>query len=150
MAAWIKIALGMEVGLGPGDFVLDGEPAAPLPKKGTEPSPNFRPMVVVAKRLGGSSSRWTWHGDGPRPRPYCARSGPSSPPQKGDRGSVFGPCLLWPNGWMYQDGNWCGGRPRPRQHCVRWAPPKGHAPRPNFRPIVTKRLDGSRCHLVRK
>jgi len=28
--------LGMEVGLGPGDFVLDGDPA-PLPKKGTPP-----------------------------------------------------------------------------------------------------------------
>ena len=50
MATWIK----MEVGLGPGDFVLDGDPA-PLPKKGAEP-PNFRPMSVVAKRLDGS--RW--------------------------------------------------------------------------------------------
>jgi len=26
MAAWIKMPLGMEVGLGPGDFVLDGDP----------------------------------------------------------------------------------------------------------------------------
>ena len=50
MAAWIKIPLGMEVGLGPGDFVLDGD-TAPLPKKGAEPSPNFRPMFIVAKRL---------------------------------------------------------------------------------------------------
>jgi len=37
MARWIKMPLGMEVGLGPGDFVLDGDPT-PLPKKGTEPS----------------------------------------------------------------------------------------------------------------
>jgi len=29
MAAWIKMPLGMEVGLSPGDFVLDGDPAAP-------------------------------------------------------------------------------------------------------------------------
>jgi len=29
MAAWIKMPLGMEVGLGPGDFVLDGDPAPP-------------------------------------------------------------------------------------------------------------------------
>jgi len=29
MAAWIKMSLGMEVGLGPGDFVLDGDPAPP-------------------------------------------------------------------------------------------------------------------------
>jgi len=32
MAAWIKMSLGMEVGLSPGDFVLDGDPA-PLPKQ---------------------------------------------------------------------------------------------------------------------
>jgi len=51
MAAWIKMSLGMELGLGPGDFVLDGDPA-PLPKGGVEP-PNFRPMIIVAKRLDG-------------------------------------------------------------------------------------------------
>jgi len=45
--------LGMEVGLGPGDFVLDGDPALPPPKKGRVP-PNFRPMSIVAKRLDGS------------------------------------------------------------------------------------------------
>jgi len=41
------MALGMEVGLGPGDIVLDGDPAPP--KKGT--APNVWPMSVVAKRL---------------------------------------------------------------------------------------------------
>jgi len=51
-AGWIKMPLGMEVGLGPGDFVLDGDPA-PLPKKGAEP-PNFWPMSIVSKRLDGS------------------------------------------------------------------------------------------------
>jgi len=39
--------LGMEVGLEPGDFVLDGDPASP--KRGT--TPNFRPMSIVAKGL---------------------------------------------------------------------------------------------------
>jgi len=29
MAGWIKMPLGTEVGLGPGDFVLDGDPAPP-------------------------------------------------------------------------------------------------------------------------
>ena len=33
MAAWIKMSLGMELGLGPGNFVLDGDPAPP-PQKG--------------------------------------------------------------------------------------------------------------------
>jgi len=41
--------LGMEAGFGPGDFVLDGDPA-PLPKKGGG-APNFRPISIVAKRL---------------------------------------------------------------------------------------------------
>ena len=38
-AGWIKIPFGMEVGLGPGDIVLDGDPAAPPQKKcGTAPT----------------------------------------------------------------------------------------------------------------
>ena len=42
--------LGMEVGLGPGDIVLDGNPAPP-PKKGAqEPSPTFQPGFDVVKR----------------------------------------------------------------------------------------------------
>jgi len=45
------MSLGMELGLGTGDFVLDGDPAPP-PQKGTE-LPNFRPMFIVAKRLDG-------------------------------------------------------------------------------------------------
>jgi len=56
MAAWIKMSRGMELGIGPGDFVLDGDPA-PLPQKGergAEPPPNFRPMFIVAKRLDAS------------------------------------------------------------------------------------------------
>jgi len=71
MAAWITMPLGIEVGLGPGDFVFDGNPATPR-KKGTPTPPNF------------------------------------------------GPCLLWPNGWMDQDATWYEGKPRPRRHCIRW------------------------------
>ena len=49
MARWIKMPLGREVDLGPGDIVLDGDPAPPT---GTAPLPhNFWPMSVVAKRL---------------------------------------------------------------------------------------------------
>jgi len=43
--------LGMEVGLSPGDFVLDGETAPPLQKVGGAPHPNFRPTFIAAKRL---------------------------------------------------------------------------------------------------
>jgi len=31
---------------------------------------------------------------------------------------IFGPCLLWPNGWMDEDATWYGSRPRPRPHCI--------------------------------
>jgi len=44
--------LGMEVGLGPGDFVFDVDPATPR-KKGTPTLPNFWPMSIVAKQLDG-------------------------------------------------------------------------------------------------
>jgi len=41
MAGWIKMPLGMEVGLGPGDCVLDGDPAPPPQKKGHSPHQIF-------------------------------------------------------------------------------------------------------------
>jgi len=41
MAVWIKMPLSMEVGLSPGDFVLDRDPALPSPKMGAEPPPQF-------------------------------------------------------------------------------------------------------------
>jgi len=49
--AWIKRPLGVEVGLGPGHIVLDGDPAPKI--KGAQ-FPNLRPMSVVAKRMDGS------------------------------------------------------------------------------------------------
>ena len=35
---------------------------------------------------------------------------------------LFGPCLLWSNGWMEQDTTWYGVRPRPRWQCARLGP----------------------------
>ena len=43
-------------------------------------------------------------------------------PKRGRSTPIFGPCLLWPNGWMDQDGTWYGGRPQLRRLCVRWGP----------------------------
>ena len=90
----------MEIGLSPGDFVLDGDPA-PSPKRGRSPA----------------------------------------------RSPIFGPFLLWPNGWIPQDAIWYGRRPQPSGLCVDAVlPPNKGAEPPNFRPIfiVAKRLDGSR------
>ena len=47
-AGCIKMPLGMEVGLSPGQFVLDGDPA-PLPKSGAEPSLILRVEVRISK-----------------------------------------------------------------------------------------------------
>jgi len=57
-AGCIKMPLGMEVGLSAGDFVLDGGPSFPSPKRAQ--SPNFRPMFVVAKRHDGLRWHLVW------------------------------------------------------------------------------------------
>ena len=49
----------------------------------------------------------------PAPLPKRRRSSGAEPP-------IFGPCLLWPNGWMDQDGTCHGGRPWSSPHCTRW------------------------------
>ena len=49
---WIQMKPGMQVVLGPGHIMLDGDPA-PLSQKGAE-LPNFWPISVVAKWLDGS------------------------------------------------------------------------------------------------
>ena len=48
-ANWYEVGLG----LGPRDFMLDGDPAPSL-QQGAELPPNFRPMFIVTKRLDGS------------------------------------------------------------------------------------------------
>jgi len=89
--------LGIEVGLGPGDFVLDADTTRPSQKKGTEPPPHFSAHVhcgqmaewikmALGTEVGLGSGHIVLDGD------------PASLPPKN-----FGPFLLWPNGWMHQD-----------------------------------------------
>ena len=55
-------------------------------------------------------------------------------PERGEAPSpVFGPFLLWPNGWMHRDATYYGCRPQPRGLCVRWrtsapSPIRGRSP----------------------
>ena len=56
---WMKLVLGMEVGLSPGDFVLNGDPA-PSPKRVQCHLPNFWPISIVAKRLDASRCHLVW------------------------------------------------------------------------------------------
>jgi len=72
---------------------------------------------------------------------------PVSLRKKGAEPPIFGPYLLWPNGWMHEDATWYGGRPQTRRLYVRWGPspyPKGAEPPPTFQPtsIVAKQMDG--------
>jgi len=53
----MKLVLGIEVGLSPGDFVLDGDLA---PKRGGSPLPNFWSISIVAKRLDASRCHLVW------------------------------------------------------------------------------------------
>jgi len=77
------------------------------------------------------------------PQGMEVRLGSGSAPRSPKRGPSpqFLACLLWPNGWMYQDATWHGGGPRFRPHCARWGPSSppqkvGRAPLPNFQSIT--------------
>jgi len=53
MAGWIKMSLGVEVGLGQGNIVLDGDPAPPLPQKGSFcVPPQFSDHVCCGQMAG--------------------------------------------------------------------------------------------------
>ena len=83
--------IGMEVGLSPGDFVLDGDPAPP---KRAQPSPIFGICLLWSN--GWIDQDATWYGGRPRPRRLCVRWGPIPPPQKkrGHRPHSFRPMSI--------------------------------------------------------
>jgi len=78
--------LGMDVGLGPGDFVLDGDAALP-PKKGAEPCPRIFSAhvycgqtagfikMVLGMEVGLSAGDFVLDGD-PAPSPKRGQSPP--------------------------------------------------------------------------
>ena len=119
-----KMPLDMELGLSPGDFVLDGDPdpytQPPTPKG--EPHPIFghvycdQTAAWIKMPLGTDvgldlyatlCSMWTQlHPEKRHTHPH----------------PIFDPCLLWPNGWMDEDAAWYGSRPRPRSRFTRRGP----------------------------
>jgi len=72
--------LGMKVGLGPGDSVLDGDPRGPPQKRGEAPQ-IFGPCLL--RPNGWIDQYGSCHGGRPQPRRHCVRWGPSLIPQKG-------------------------------------------------------------------
>jgi len=106
---WIKMKHGMQVGLGPGHIVLDGDPA-PLPKKGadcpsfTTSAPPFSADIFCGQMAGGIMTKLGMQvGLGPG---HIVLNGVGTQlplPKRGRSPTIFGPCLLWPNGWVDQD-----------------------------------------------
>ena len=92
MAGWIKMPLGIEVGLGPSDFVL---PSSPSPKGGK--GPQFS-AVYCGQTVGWIKMALRMEvGLGPG---HNVLDGDPPPPfQRGNNPSIFGQRLLWPNGW---------------------------------------------------
>jgi len=150
-AEWINMALGTEVGLGPGHIVPDGDPTL-LPKKGTEP-PILGPFLLWPN--GCMYQDTTWYGGRPQPRRHCVRWDPASPHIKGHSPQFSANvCCGQTAGWTKMPlamevglgpGDFVfGGDLAAREK-------KAQSFHPIFGPcLVAKRPDGSRCHLVRK
>ena len=96
MAGWIKVPLGMEIGLGSGDIVLDGD-QLPLSKKGGTTPPNLWPMYC------GQTAGWI-----NRSLAMVVDLGPwgilsygdQAPPKRGNSLPILGPCVLWSIGYL--------------------------------------------------
>jgi len=89
--------LGMQVGLGPGDFVLDGDPAIRLPQQKISAHVYCGQTARCIKMALGMQVRLNL-GD-------FALDGDSVPSPKGGGAPspIFGRFLLCPNSWMHQD-----------------------------------------------
>ena len=69
----------MQVGLGPGHIVLDGDPAPPPPKRAQPPIFGPYPLRPCINQDA------TWYGGRPLPRRLCVRWGPCCPSAKKGR-----------------------------------------------------------------
>ena len=84
----------MEVGLGPGHIVLDGD-SAPLTKKWKQPQ--FSVHVCCGQTAGWIKMPLDREVD-VGPGDIVLHGDPALP--KGAQPPIFGPCLLWQNGWI--------------------------------------------------
>jgi len=122
---------------------------APLAVEGVEPRPQFSAHFYC-----GQTAAWIRMPLGTEVglvlRDIVFDVDPAAPEKRHTRPHpIFGPCLLWPNGWMDKDAAWYGSRPRPRPHCTRRGSSsceRGTAA-PSFRPmsIVTTVAHLSYC-----
>jgi len=113
MVGCIKMKLGTDIGLGRSHTVLDGDPDPS--QKWANSSPTLGPMYC------GQTAGWIKTPLGMEvglgPGHIVLDGDPVLPSKKGHSPHsslpIFGPCLLWPNGWMDHNATWYGGRPHP-------------------------------------
>jgi len=101
MVGWIKMNFRMQIDLAPGHNVLDGDSAELPSPKG--PSPQFSAHICCGQMAG-----WIMplgREVGLSPSDIVLNGDPALLPEGGEP-PIFGPCLLWPNGWMHQDTTW--------------------------------------------
>jgi len=152
MTGWIKMALDTEVGLSPKDIVLDEDQALLSPKKGAQPL-HFLAHVYCSQMDGWMKMPLGREvGLGPSD---IVLDRPSSPLQKLGRAPQFLAHMYYGEtaGWIKMPlGTQVGLCPGNIMSDADSAPPSSPRGRtPNFWPmsVVAKRLDESRCHLVR-
>jgi len=85
----------------------------PLPKMAAEPPSQFSAHVYCGQTAG-----WIKMALGMEVGHIVLDEDELPSPKNRTESPIFGPFLLWPNGWMHQDATWCGGRPQPRRLCV--------------------------------
>ena len=88
---WIKMKLGMQVGLGPGHIVLDRDPAPPY-RNGH--SPQFWAHICCGQMAGWIKMPLGRKVRSPRPKRYRVRWGPSSFPPKEAQPHNFRPMTI--------------------------------------------------------
>ena len=93
-AVWVKMPLSTEVVLGPGDIVLDGDPASLHPKGH---SPQFSAHVCCGQTAGWIKMPLGTE-VGLDPGDIVLDGERSSPTERGTAAPSFSPCLLWANG----------------------------------------------------
>jgi len=130
-------------------------PSSPSPKRGGALLPNFRPTYIVAKRLDSSPLGMEV---GLSPWGFCVRWGPRSPPPKRGQSPQFSVhfcgqtagCIKMPLCMEVGVGPsdfvkfGLDGDPAPP------SPKRGRSPQFLAYVYCGKRLDASRCHLVRR
>ena len=94
------MSLGMVLGLGPGDFVLDCTPLSSPKARGKVPK--FSAHVYCGQTAGWMKLVLAME-VGLSPDDFMLDGNPAPRPRKGAPCPIFGLFLLWLNGWMDKD-----------------------------------------------